>query len=164
MRKLIFILMMFTLSIIKSNGQESVKKQLADIFAQLGATSNIDSLAHEALKEIFFKPDLLNDIFSKNLKLLERPAFAKYRFIRDLNIKFKSFQADTLPVSLGFEYKYDNSWIKNKSKKNSTFFQSYNLNFNGNVAFKKQHNPNDLLESKLLYDGYFMWGGKAKEI
>lgn len=164
MRKLIFILMMFTLSIIKSNGQESVKKQLADIFAQLGATSNIDSLAHEALKEIFFKPDLLNDIFSKNLKLLERPAFAKYRFIRDLNIKFKSFQADTLPVSLGFEYKYDNSWIKNKSKKNSTFFQSYNLNFNGNVAFKKQHNPNDFLESTLLYDGSFMWGGQAKEI
>ena len=118
MRKLIFILMVFTLSIIKSNGQESVKKQLADIFARLGA-SNIDSLANEALKEIFSKPDLLNDIFSKNLKLLERPAFAKYRFIRDLNIKFKSFQTDTLPVSLGFEYKYDNSWIKNKSKKNT---------------------------------------------
>ena len=164
MRKLVFILMVFNLCIIKSNGQESVKKQLADIFARLGATSNIDSLANEALDEIFFKPDLLNDIFSKNLKLLERPALAKYRFIRDLNIKFKSFQADTLPVSLGFEYKYDNSWIKNKTQKNSVFFQSYNLGFNGNVAFKKRHNPNDFLESSLLYDGSFMWGGQAKEI
>jgi len=164
MPKSIFILMAFNLSIINSSGQEGVKKQLVDIFSRLDIRSNADSLANEALREIFFKPDLLNDIFSKNLKLLERPAFAKYRFIRDLNIKFKSFQADTLPVSLGFEYKYDNSWIKNTNQKKSVFFQSYNLSFNGNVAFKKQHNPNDFLESSLLYDGSFMWGGQAKEI
>jgi hypothetical protein len=162
MRKFLFLVLLF--SFVKSiKAQEDVKKQLNGIFSRLDR-SIADSLTIEGLKEVFSDPDLLNDLFAKNLEMLKVPSPNGYKYIKDLNLKFKSFQNDTLPVSLGFEYKYDNSWIKNRVQKNSVFYQTYSLSFNGNVAFRKRYNPNDFLESTLSYDGSFMFGGRAMKI
>lgn len=150
-----------------SNGvfsQDNVKKQLVKIFEQVDPKANAESLGIEAVKEIFSKPDLLNDLFFKNLEVLEKKASSQYKFIRDLNLKPKSFQSDSFPVSLGFEYKYDNSWTKNKVREKSLFLQNYNLSFNGNVAFKKKNNSTNFLESTFSYEGAFMWGGQPVKI
>ena len=163
MIKRFFLLLLLFVSIESIKAQEDVKKQLQGIFSRLDR-SIADSLTIEGLKEIFSDPDLLNDLFAKNLEMLKGPSATGYRYIKDLNLKFKSFQNDTLPVSLGFEYKYDNSWIKNRIQKNSVFYQTYSLSFNGNVAFRKKYNPNNFLESTLSYDGSFMFGGRARKI
>lgn len=154
------------LFIVSNNvfAQENVKKQLVKIFQQIAPNANAESLSMEAVKEIFSTPDLYKDLFTKSLSLLEKKPTTPYKFIRDLNIKPKSFQTDSSAVSLGFEYKYDNSWTKNKERKKSLFLQSYSLSFNGNVAFKKKQNPNNFLESSFSYEGAFMWGGQPLKI
>lgn len=143
--------------------QENVKTELLKIFQRIDP-KEAESLSISAVKEIFSKPDLLNDIFSKSLGLLEKKSSAPYKFIRDLNLKPKAFQADSFAVSLGFEYKYDNSWTKNKKTGKSLFLQNYDLALNGDVAFKKKQNPNSFLESSFSYEGAFMWGGQPMKI
>lgn len=143
--------------------QENVKNELFKIFEKLDP-KDAESLSITAIKEIFSKPDLLNDLFSKNLTLLEKKSSTPYKFIRELNLKPKTFQADSFPVSLGFEYNYENSWTKNKKRGKSLFLQNYDLSFNGDVAFKKKQNPNSFLESSFSYDGAFMWGGQPMKI
>lgn len=150
-----------------SPAQESVKNELIKTLKQVDPridTKTAESLGISAIKEIFSKPDLLNDLFSKNIELLEKKSSTPYKFIRDLNIKPKTFQADSFSVSLGFEYKYENSWTKNKKTGKSLFLQNYDLSFNGDVAFKKKQNPNSFLESSLSYEGAFMWGGQPMKI
>lgn len=160
-RSILTILLFF----ISTNlfAQENVKTELLKIFQRIDP-KEAESLSISAVKEIFSKPDLLNDIFSKSLGLLEKKPSAPYKFIRDLNLKPKAFQTDSFPVSLGFEYKYDNSWTKNKKTGKSLFLQNYDLVFNGEVAFKKKQNPNNFLESSFSYEGAFMWGGQPMKI
>lgn len=125
--------------------------------------NQVDSIKQAAYNYIFSNPDLLNDEFAKYVGALKTAHGKTYDFIRDLNIKFKTFQADNQSPALGFEYKYDNSWSKVSHTPTHSFNQSYNLSFNGNVAFKKVYNPADFLESKAFYNGTFIWGGMAKK-
>ena len=120
---------------------------LKTIFIGLSKNQS-DSLLKEGVKSIFSNPDLYNDFFRQYVEKLKANDKGRYTFIRDLDLNFKSFQADTLPVALGFNYNYSNSWVKNKVTEKSTLLQSYNLAFKGNVAFKKQFNqlPSDLLK------------------
>lgn len=143
--------------------QTDVKNSLEGRYRGL-PKATADSLVSEDLNQIFNVPDLLNDLFARNLEALKQKDARQYQFIRDLNIRFKSFQTDTLPVSLGFEYKYENNWVKNRQKAQALFIQTYSLSFNGNVAFKKINNPNNFLESSFSYDGSFLFGGKAAPI
>jgi len=151
--------------VIYSNAfaQADVKKELVGIFQRFDPKT-AESMSAAAIKEIFSKPDLLNDLFLKNLELLEKKPASTYKFIRDLNLKPKSFQTDSLSVALGFEYKFDNSWTKNKVKRNALFLQTYDIALHGDVAFKKRQNPNNFLESTISYEGAFMWGGQPDKI
>ncbi len=106
-------------------------------------------------------PRFLNSTLAQFMAALKKNDTSAYNFARDLNLNFKTFQANGQPPGLGFSYKYDNSWTKN-SKLND-FSQSFNLDLNGNVAFKKIYNPSNFLESKFLYNGTFFWGGLAKK-
>ncbi|MFI5139193.1 MAG: hypothetical protein ACHQIM_15325 [Sphingobacteriales bacterium] len=136
------------------------------LFAQTGSTDLkkmlLDSLA---------SPNLLNAAEAKYMAALKNTDTAAYNFIRQLNLKFKTFQAGALPPGLGFSYQYDNSWTKNSKKNgpgdaspvNHNFSQSFNLDLNGNVAFKAAYNPSNFLESKFTYNGTFFWGGQLKQ-
>ncbi|OOQ61698.1 hypothetical protein [Mucilaginibacter pedocola] len=113
--------------------------------------------------EVFSNPDILNDATAKLLTAFKgKPGVMK--FMRDLNFKFKTFQTDNQPASLGFEYKYENSWSKFQTVGSKIVNQSISLNFNGNVAFKKSYNPANFLESKFQYNGTFNWGAKSKQL
>lgn len=143
---------------------KEVKKQLNEIFTRFGEGTNADSLSKEAIKELFLMNVLNNDLVFKNLQRLLTDKGGTYQFIRDLNLKPKTFQTDSAGASLGFEYKYDNSWSKIKKSGAAIFIQDYNLLLNGNVAFKKNLNPNNFLESSFSYNGAFSWGGQPLEI
>ncbi|MCJ8212011.1 hypothetical protein MUY27_20000 [Mucilaginibacter sp. RS28] len=105
------------------------------------------------LKEVINNPDLYNDAFAK----LRSALVNKNNFLNDFDLKFKTFQTEGLPPSLGFEYKYDNSWTK--VSKEAKFARTFSIDLNGNVAFKHEHNPNDFLESKANYSFDWFVGG-----
>ena len=164
MRKKIIFLFAIVLNFTNyTNAQENILDHLKTIFIGLSKNQS-DSLLKEGVKSIFSNPDLYNDFFRKYVEKLKANDKGRYTFIRDLDLNFKSFQSDTLPVALGFNYNYSNSWVKNKVTEKSTLLQSYNLAFKGNVAFKKQFNPNDFLEYSLAFDNSFLWGGKVAEL
>src|SRR4030095_10734665 len=161
--KIIFLFIVMQSFAVCMKAQENILDHLKTIFVGL-SKSQSDSLLKEGVKTIFSNPDLYNDVFKNYVEKLKATGDKRYTFIRDLNINFKSFQADTLPVALGFDYNYSNSWVKNKITERSTLLQSYNLLFKGNVAFKKQFNPNDFLEFSLAFDNNFLWGGKVAQL
>ena len=107
------------------------------------------------LKAIVNSPDLYNDAFAK-LRLVDK---ANKGYLNDLDLKFKTFETEGQPLSLGFEYKYDNSWTK--VAKEAKFARTFSIDFNGNVAFNHYHNPNDFLESKVNYSFDWFVGGRV---
>lgn len=138
----------------------------AVLFAQISSTD-----IKKMLLDSLTSPNLLNDVEAKFMAALQKKDTSAYNFMRSLNLKFETFQADALPPGLGFSYQYDNSWTKNskKSLPNDTtmlahnFSQSFNLDLDGNVAFKAVYNPSNFLESKFTYNGTFFWGGQLKK-
>ena len=110
-------------------------------------------------------PNFLNETMAKYMAVLETKDTTKAHFIRDLNLKFKTFQAGGQPPGLGFGYEYHNSWVKNHTdtSKHYHYSRSVNLNLDGNVAFKKVYNPANFLESKFAYSGAYFYGGFSKK-
>lgn len=164
MHRKVFFSLLFALTFVCVNAQESTKKKLVELFSKFSGAAEADSLSNEAIKEIFFTEILKNDIAFKALQRVLEKSASSYKFIRDLNIKPKTFQSDSMGTSLGLEYNYDNSWTKITKKNNALFIQDYSLAFNGNLAFKKHLNPNSFLESAFAYNGVFSWGGMPNEI
>lgn len=164
MYRKIFAALFFTITFACVHAQDSAKKKLMDLFGKFSGAAEADSLSNEAIKDIFFTEVLKNDIAYKALQRVLEKSASSYTFIRDLNIKPKTFQSGSMGATLGLEYNYDNSWTKITHKKNALFIQDYSLAFNGNLAFKKQLNPNSFLESTFAYNGVFSWGGMPHEI
>ncbi|OCX54238.1 hypothetical protein BEL04_08250 [Mucilaginibacter sp. PPCGB 2223] len=131
------------------------------VFAQIKSFDEVK----QAIADSLASPNFLNDAAAKYLADLQTKDTAKARFIRDLNVKFKVFQADNLPPGLGFSYQYANSWVKNNTDRSHAYHysRSLDLDFSGNVAFKKVYNPSNFLESKAAYNGTFFWGGFARK-
>jgi hypothetical protein len=161
MKKLMLTTAM-AVGILTTHAQQSIADYLKTYIGQNPLQS--DSLRREAIKQIFSTPDLYNDALSYYLGTLQQSSPKAYTLLKDVNLKFKTFQAQDKPVALGFSYKYNNAWVKNKISDKHSFMQSYNLGTEGNVAFKKIYNPNDFLETSFSYDGAFIWGGKVKEL
>ncbi|HEX7903635.1 MAG TPA: hypothetical protein VF487_07135 [Chitinophagaceae bacterium] len=162
--RLLLLIFLIAISGIATAQNNDIKKQLNDIFSRIPGNENKDSLTKEAIREIFSTDVLDNDVVLKGLQHLLSDKSGAYNFMRDLNFKPKTFQTDSGGASLGFEYKYDNSWSKVKKTAKSLFIQDYSLSFNGNVAFKKKLNPNNFLESSFSYNGAFNWGGQPLDI
>jgi hypothetical protein len=131
----------------------------AALSAQIKSFEQVKQQALDSLPS----PNLLNEAEASYMAALQKKDTSAYNFMRDLNLKFKTFQANPLPPGLGFSYQYDNSWTKNSISTAHDFSQSFNLDLDGNVAFKKADNPVNFLESKFVYNSTFFWGGLAKK-
>lgn len=104
---------------------------------------------------------------SETLNFVLEQTFDKAKdnnFLKDLNLKFKTFQYDTVSA-IGLTYSFQKA-IKT-SYMNSSSASSSGLNFslhtNGNIAFIKKNNPNDFLKSGISLS-YFISNGGAAEI
>jgi hypothetical protein len=127
------------------------------------SSGQIDSIKKAAINSIFSDPDLYNDAYAKFINSLKGNPNKLYTFMRDMNLKFKTFQVDNQSPALGFEYKYNNSWTKNQQLPTKSIAKSFNINLNGNVAFKKADNPTNLMETGFIYSGTTIWGGLTKK-
>ncbi|MBX9784404.1 MAG: hypothetical protein K2X48_14025 [Chitinophagaceae bacterium] len=164
MKKILLLLIIWLTPFFMQAQNADVIKWLKEYYSKIDPSSNIDSLTEAAVKNIYAVNIHDADLIFKNIQRLLSGSKGNYHFLRDLNIKPKTFQADSSAAALGFEYKYDNSWSKTKKTGNALFIQDYSLSLNGNVAFKRNLNPNNFLESGISYNGSFSWGGQPMEI
>ena len=141
---------------LKNNDMTGLVKSLANgIHGKKFSGEEIKKIVNGIITD----PELYNDFWKNFLDLAFVKDSKKFNFLRDLNIKFKTFQAeDTSVTGLGFSYDFKFDFAKYTENK-SRISQDLGFTANGNVAFKKKLNPNDFLESKFHYTLSFFKGG-----
>jgi hypothetical protein len=157
MRKLIYLIVIL-ISAYQLGAQD---RDLLDIKKSEVLKEEMVAIVKGATKD----PELYNNIWSEFLKRVAKKDSAKWRFLNDMNIEFKTFEAqDNIPASLGFSYKLDLKYGKYAENlaKHSRGAQALNFSANGNVAFKKENNPIDFLESNLDYSFTKFKGGVTR--
>ena len=89
-----------------------------------------------------------------------------WQFLRDVNFKFKAFEADAAnEAALGFSYDYQKSlqdFALECSAKFCTQGLDLSLSAIGNVAFDSERNPNDFLETALSFAFFRSVGGVSE--
>jgi hypothetical protein len=89
-----------------------------------------------------------------------------WQFLRDVNFKFKAFEADAADdAALGFSYDYQKSVQSHAlacSAKACAQGLDLSLSAVGNVAFDSERNPNDFLETALSFAFFRSVGGVSQ--
>jgi hypothetical protein len=117
----------------------------------------LDDAAKELLNELLHSPETANK--ANALLNNQTPGWA---FLQDVNFKFKAFQADTpgAQTSLGFSYELDRSFAAGELKCTACKRGlDLSLHAEGNVAFDKDVNPNDFLETRMSFSLFQSMGG-----
>jgi hypothetical protein len=163
MKKLIHIVLFFSV-IVSSYSQINIGEPIE----QSAKSLSLKGLGEEAIKDFLNKnlqdPQLYNDAWQKLIKYALQKDAQKWNFLKDLNIVFKTFQSTTSNASsLGFHYDFSFSYANfSKTVKNRTS-KSLNFKLKGNVAFNRDINPNDFLDTSLDYTFTKYFGGVVKK-
>ena len=158
MKKIIVFLISFVLccQLIYAQTNSSSIQEIAGALSKRGFSTD---QIKEVLKGIIQDPDLYNDLWKSFLDLSVVKDNSKFNFLRDLNIKFKTFKSDdTAVTALGFSYDFKYDFAKFKGS-HSRRLHDFGITANGNVAFNRKLNPNDFLESRVHYTYSFFQGG-----
>ena len=105
----------------------------------------------ETLNETIKNPELYDQAWKQ---IIDYVIYNKIgmEFSQYLNIKFKTFQSvDQLSSSLGVTYNFNFNYAKFTKKEKYRTSNALSLKLNGNVAFNRDINPNDFLESAIHY-------------
>ncbi|MGM9475540.1 hypothetical protein ACS5PU_03880 [Pedobacter sp. GSP4] len=117
-----------------------------------------------AISSVIKDPDLYNHIWKRLIDSLAGDKKKPWNFLRDLNIKFKTFQTEDHPsTSLGLSYDFNFDYAKYAEKGLRRSEVSFGLSATGNVAFKKALNPADFLDSKLKFSYVLFFGGVSSK-
>jgi hypothetical protein len=136
------------------------EKQINGLVVALKANNKSESDIKNILNGIIKNPELYNTFWSNFLKQSYISENDKYKFLNDLNISFKTFQSkDSTKSSLGFAYNFNFDYAKYVEVDNHRISHSFGLSTKGNVAFNKNLNPNNFLETKINYSYSYFSGG-----
>jgi len=127
--------------------------QINSLVKTLKTGGRTDDEIKNAVNGVIKNPDLYNNLW-KNFIEQAYKKDSSWSFLKDLNIQFKTFQAtDNAPTGLGFTYDFSFDYAKFTESTNHKHrvSQSFGLQTKGNVAFNKNINPTDFLESKVNY-------------
>ena len=119
--------------------QESTKQGLLAQLRGLPASA-------EALKKLLEDPETLN----RALQLLLNGKPGKWQLLKDLNLKFATFEAEKSGArGLGLTYDYSRSIKHEDIATKSANYTSlgFDLDASGNVSFQRAINPRDFLQS-----------------
>lgn len=158
MKKLyvLFVAILFATTVFSQTSGE----QINELIEFLSSSGKSKESIKEIIKGSIDEPDLYNDLWKKLVEEAMNQDSSQWEFLNDLNIEFKTFQAaDSSSSSLGFSYDFDFDYAKFEKKGNSRVSNSFGLTAKGNVAFKKEMNPNDFLETNLNYSFSKFIGG-----
>jgi predicted DNA-binding protein YlxM (UPF0122 family) len=131
---------------------------LEEIAKQLN-TDIKDSTVHILLNRIYDKvlknPETLNFVLKQTYDKIK-----KNNFLKDLDIKFKTFQADTVS-GLGLAYNYSGRIITYYIDSASASGSGLNISAaaNGNISFIKRINPDNFLKTGAVINYFNSQGG-----
>jgi len=145
-------------------GQNGISaQQINQVVTALTAAGETKENIKSTIDGIIKSPDLYNTFWKGFIDQAYKADSTKWKFLRDINVQLKTFEAQgTAPAGLGFTYDYNHSYAKFVQKGQNRISQSFDFSANGNVAFKKELNPYNLLETKIDYSYSFFSGGVVK--
>jgi hypothetical protein len=150
---LLFVIILGAINIVQAQ-EESTK----DITLESLKNLLIDSMIIEnTFSELFNEPETiltLNKIWKENV-------IHESRFLRELNLEFKTFKvsnSDSI-TGLGVGYSFSKDITRRRFGNESQTGISLSLHTQGNIAFEKNINPEDFLESSLSFHLFKSWGG-----
>jgi hypothetical protein len=161
MKKVILITVTF-LTTTFSFAQVS-EKQITELTDHLKSLNKDEEAIKEIIDGLIDSPDLYNDIWKILVDNAIKNDSVKWKYLDDLNLKFKTFQTeDNSNSTLGLSYDFSFDWAKFKETSNRRVSQTFGLDAKGNIAFDKSLNPNDFLESNVNYNLSWFFGGVVK--
>jgi len=133
---------------------QNIKTASEEAIRQLGS-NNVEDI----LKETLNNPELLNKVLQSQLS-----SESKFRYLKDLNLEFKTFFSNDVDSikGLGVSYSYSKSLNFFKDEKiRSSNILGYSLSFSsrGNIAFNSKINPVDFLKTNLAFHFFNSNGG-----
>ncbi|MDJ1498910.1 hypothetical protein QNI19_38640 [Cytophagaceae bacterium DM2B3-1] len=164
MRKFLFIIIT-CFSFLASYSQSISNHQLNQIISILKTQGKSDEEIKNVVNGIINNPDLYNGLWKEFIEQAYKSDSTKWKFLKDLNIQFKTFQAtDNAPTALGFTYDFDFDYAYFKESNDHKFRleNSFGFSAKGNVAFNQKLNPTDFLETKVNYNLSGFSGGIIK--
>jgi len=160
--KKIFSILIFCCFTLTGYSQIS-ESQINQLVQSLKAGGQSEDEIKATVNGIVNNPDLYNTLWKYFLDQAAKSDSAKWIFLKDLNVQFKTFQAtDNTPASLGFSYNLNFNYAEFKELNKNRISHSFGLATNGNVAFNEKTNPTDFLESKVNYSFSHFIGGVVK--
>ncbi len=129
---------------------------------------SLRGLSNEAIKDVLNgtlnNPQLYNDAWKSLIDYAIKKDSTRWDFLNDLNIQFKTFQSiNNNSSALGFSYDFNFNYSNFVKKDNGRISNTLSFKLNGNVAFNRNVNPNDFLETSLDYSYTMFKGGVVKQ-
>ena len=159
MKKFILVALM-TSYVIIGRAQQSLL--LDDVLLTMHRASAGKVDPHKVIDSIIKDPALYNTIWKEIVSRLGKSKGENWQFLPDLNIKFKTFTTDDLPSSsLGLSYNFDFDYSKHKRSGANVKAVSLAISAEGNIAFHREYNPNNFLDTKIKASFVLISGGTS---
>lgn len=161
--KKIYVLLVISIITLNSYGQQIPDNQINNFIEYLkGLHVNKEEIS-KIVHDLTENPDLYNGLWKTFVDQATKKDNYKWKFLNDLNILFKTFKAtDTTTAALGMTYDFTFNYAHFYEKNHHRNSHSFGLTAKGNVAFSKNLNPADFLETKVNYRWSQFFGGVVK--
>lgn len=157
------ILILFSLLITSLSVAQISNNHLTELKTHLKKQGKSDDAIKEVLSGVVKNPEIYNNVWKKVVDEALKSDSSKWKYLDDLNLKFKTFQTkQNSKTSLGLCYDFNFDWANFRDNNNQRMAQNFGLTAKGNIAFDKLVNPNDFLETNLNYSYSWFFGGVIK--
>lgn len=145
------LLILFMLCSIAGYCQVS-SNQINELVKVLKANLKTEQEIKQIIDGIIHDPELYNSFWKNFVDQANMSDSAKWKWLRDLNLQFKTFQTDDNPnASLGLTYDINFDYANFRKQGQNRVSSKFSFSATGNVAFKKEFNPIDFLDTKVNY-------------
>lgn len=135
-------------------------EQINGLVETFKANGESEEAIKARLNGLITSPELYNSLWKNFIDQAVGHDSIKWKFLRDLNVQFKTFQTENNPAnSLGFTYDFNFDYASFKENNHNRISNSFGLSATGNVAIDKKFNPSDFLETKVHYSYAHFNGG-----
>jgi hypothetical protein len=161
MKKILLITL--TLFVATFSFAQISDKHITKLTNHLKSLNKDDDAIKEIINGIIDSPELYNDVWKILVDNTIKSDSVKWKYLDDLNLKFKTFQTDdNSSATLGLSYDFNFDWANFKDTNDGRMSQTFGLDAKGNIAFDESLNPNDFLESNVNYNFTWFFGGVIK--
>ena len=135
-------------------------EQINGLVKTFQASGKSEEEIKNRLNGLITNPELYNTLWKNYIDQAIVQDSIKWKFLRDLNVQFKSFQTENNPnTSLGFTYDFNFDYAYFRENNKNRISNTFGISASGNVAFNKALNPADFTETKLHYSYSHFNGG-----